>query len=165
MTEKTSGEKPVTATERKSLEKLIEADYAILGREVRSRANEITRVKVEQINEDNVHNTREAGAIRDRILKLVEDAREAGFEVKFTNYGDGVTVKSLHLDETTSKASAEIDADMHRALRLLDMKKNTALRELLRITVSDAARGLLDEMPTAREIFAEALRDQKELTA
>lgn len=78
--ELTSGSKPVTATERKSLEKLIEADFTLLAQGV---ANE--------------------------------------------------------------------------ALALLLSKKNQTLRDLLRITVSDAAAALIDELPSAREIMAEAM--------
>lgn len=163
-TETASG-KPITQTERKSLEKLIEADFNILRREVGTLASSTIADRQIVIREAHGERVRQAEAIGDDLRCRVRKAEAEGFEVRVGSYHleDRLTVKSTHLDEALAQVQREVDIERDKALALLSVKQNTALRDLLRVTISESARTLLDELPSARAIMAEAMNPTAEL--
>lgn len=183
-------EKPMTATERKALEKLIDGDFDALDRdlqqmavEARAKAEEDVRESFaprsqmvvdaqEELNtltdEYNDDTNTLQRRFRDDKFALIARWKEQDviWQDKKSNYGAGAVEGFTFdgLDDAITNSNRQVNAELSNARRVLEKERTKAQREvLLGGLVSSQARALIEGIPSATALFAAAMEERKEL--
>jgi hypothetical protein len=150
--------RPISTTERKALEKLVDEDFSILRGDLQQIAGEAKEAKAEAIRKEQRAVIAKARKTEDQIRDICRKARDEGFELK-TRYSDDftITVTAKSVDAEIDKAGREIVAELAVANQILSRRQHETHRSLLKATLSADAVALLDELPSAEALMREAV--------
>lgn len=149
--------KPITASERKALEKLLDEDFGLL----RADLQRLQQVAMEQATaaverEQKAHITR-ARKLEDQFRQQIIKLADEGFVVEdATGYGKRIpqlVVTSKHHEKALEVAERGVTQEWQLAQRILQGKQHIAKRELIKATVSAEALVLLEQLPTREQIL------------
>jgi hypothetical protein len=181
MPPKEKAQKSMGPMEKRALEKLVNADYEVLAREMTQYAAELTRARHREIEaefanrgEDVAQFNAEWDALRhrwqDEFREFQSRVRDAGLTIRPNRDGYG----NRELFSTTSavfdipgKSTAldnikrDVDLQMARAKTALERKRVETNRAILIAGLAEEATALLTKMPDPRELVVQALQESQ----
>lgn len=173
--DRTVKQKALTVTEKKQIEKLINADFDLLIQDLAQYKREIIRAKTLEVNakyadrEEGINVlTEEWRLLRERMNAMVHDFRESirerGYTISTRGFGrdmysaNPVTFDINGKDQELRQIEEEAGHIIARAKHALERKRSDAIRNLLMSGgVPEEARQIMGNMPTAQDTILEAL--------
>jgi len=175
-------EKPMGATQRRDLAKLIDNDFESLKGELGVFANQLKIQRERQIEEEYEEQERQArqveaewnafGAdLRRQADEWMRRKREEGYQIGYGGrYGDEQAIKIGSIKVTVpakERALKDVDNIVNHqkmtALQALERQRLQLQRDvLLDGLISTKARELLDKMPNPRELLAQVMQGAQE---
>lgn len=163
--------KPLTKSEAKTLGDLVNNDFDALASEMRQMAADKKRGLLEDYDKEQSLKKQDAESFRveaERLraeairqsADLTERARKAGFDLRVGIRTDYVQIEVLDSNAKRNAVTAQVDADLSRALLALDRQRLTAQRQILMATITPEATKILDEIPSAQALMVEAAKSR-----
>lgn len=167
--------RPLSATAARSLSKLIDNDFALLGQEIQTQAEAYVAAEKKKASDSFDRKTESVQAFEARYTKLAntflnaanaleQEARMAGlemelpYEVRNGRHGK-VKVCNPGLDRAISAAESAARLKTRQAGLLLERNRLSVQRKVLLASVTSDAEALLTEIPSARELMESAFAD------
>lgn len=174
--------KPLNATQRKSLQTLIDNDFAVLTGQMRQFAADMQKEKQDEVNAD--YTEREQKATEYTVSLRVLRNKQADVQTALTrkhldelhefdaNLDDGFsrdgstlsgTVYAKGKKEAIKVANTDVVRDLNKALTEAERQRLSAQRTVLLASVTPQALDLLDTIPSARDLMLRAAADQSQV--
>lgn len=164
--------RPLSASDKRNLEKLVKQDFELLRQELHIVRDEIEHARHQEIDQRLEADTKQAAAITAegqeavrnlvaQIQELEAKARTYGFEVDENvtyvlarNSYNRFTVSAATVSGEKRKATTEINAEYQRGLLSVNQKETEVLRTVYMAGLTEEANAVLDSIPSARDIMA-----------
>lgn len=158
--------KPVSATERRAIEKLLEEDFNTVAQELRDMGETAKRDRTAAIRKERSARGTKAVYWNERINQVLKEAREDGFKFMHAGYSN-TPVMQMNAEDTElafeiQQAIAEVQDEIAYATSLLRRKLLDAKRSLLTSCLSNEALALLNSVPTAPALLTESRQHSQE---
>jgi hypothetical protein len=165
--------KVLSASERKSLEQLVNNDFAGLKAQIKQFASEVLTERQDAVRSEWADKTKQvetwttkwsryAERINSDVAKMRGDALAAGVELGIASLAVSVTVKVVGLQEALNEVARECQADLERALLTLERQRLSAQRTVLMSGIGPEGLTLLNSIPSAQELMAGAALERTE---
>jgi hypothetical protein len=168
--------KPISASERQALEKLLAEDFSLLSDDIRHMAEEAEGTALAEVHKEHKRQTDAARRAEDKLLDQIRKLADDGYTVHAgdpNRYGAMQVSRSTDTVRNTVKltvvwdglekaertAKAEVHKELQAALRIINRKHHAAKRELLKATISEDALKLLEQLPDATEVLADVAKE------
>jgi hypothetical protein len=166
--------KVLSASERKSLEQLVNNDFAGLKAQIKQFASDVLAERQEAVRAEWADRTKQietwatkwaryAERINSDIAKMRGDALAQGVEIaQLPTLSVNVTPKVIGLQEALTEVARECQSDLERALLTLERQRLTAQRTVLMAGISTEGLTLLNTIPSAKDLMASAALERTE---
>lgn len=164
-------DKPLSVSERRVLERLVDNDFATLRAEMQQFANDEKANRLAAVDAEWAERVNEAKRYEERVSRTIREAQAqlAGLVTEAGGKGIDLTIPEIErygstkaavrgLADERSRVAGEVDRDLQRAMLTLKRQRLTAQRTILMNGVTPEAAGLLDGIPTAQALMVEAAR-------
>lgn len=165
--------KPMSATQQRRLEKLVDNDFQALQAEIDQMAADLAKEKRHELTKEwndrgsnaDAYVTRAQTLVREHrsaVEALVIDARSKGVELTVPEEyrSQEIKAKVAGLKDAISTAERDIEADRRRALNYLERARLTAQKKVLIAGITEEGFALLQEIPDARTLLMRAQQER-----